>query len=147
MMRVLLHVRHRLRCLLRGCCLRVLLQLISDRSRVLRAMRYGCHERWSYRRYGWRTSDPDALSRSLCGLHRGASRDTRGVHDGRDGTSTSGDDDGMRSSDASTSHATSSDGCTTSEDNIPSTKASTTLPKLRSRTNRILPDGKRKQAL
>ena len=117
------------------------------RQQLLFVLRFVYHERSLNRRYDVRTSDPDERLRSLYGLHRDASRDSRDERDVRDGTSTSGDDDGKHSNDANTNHVPSSDDCTTSSDNTPNTKASTMLPKLRSRTNRILPDGKRKQAL
>ena len=66
----------------------------------------------------------------------GTGRGIRGGYDVRDGKSTSGGDDAMRSSDANTSRTTSSYAHTTNSDNIPNTKDYAMRTNSESRTNR-----------
>ena len=79
---------------------------------------------------------PDALRRSHDGLRDDACHDSRGGYDVPDGTSSDGDDDGKRSSDASTSHVPSSCARTTNSGNNPSTKDYAMRTMRRSRTSR-----------
>ena len=79
----------------------------------------------------------DEQLQSLYELHRCAIRDIRDGCDVRDGMSTSGDDDGMRSSDANTNHMPNNYERTTNLDNIPSTKENAKHTNQGSRTNHI----------
>lgn len=117
-------------------------------AKLLHYVKYKPDERWCNRCYDARTNDPDALLHIRDAIRGDACRGSHDADDVRNGKSNSGGgDDGKRSSDASTSHTTSSYVRTTNSGNIPNTKDCSMRTKRLTRTNHILPDGKRKQVL
>ncbi len=117
-------------------------------AKLLHYVKYKLDERWCNRCYDARTNDPDALLHIRDAIRGDACRGSHDADDVRDGKSNSGGgDDGKRSNDASTSHVPSSCVRTTNSGNNPNTKDCAMRTMRRTRTNRILPDGRHKQVL